>query len=88
MRSCVAFLIVFITYGVLIAVGTVHLSNGERADVLLPWRAGVAAEWATHVRVDHQLCEFDNIFIGDSMVRTGGSCESEQESTDDVRKNN
>ena len=76
-RSCVAFFIVFVIYGVLLATGTARMSSNERADILLPWRGAGAAEMSTHVRVDHQRCEFDNTFIGDGMVRTGGGCESE-----------
>jgi hypothetical protein len=76
-RSSAVFLVVFITYGVLIAVGTAHMSNGERAEILMPWRIGGAAELDMHVRIGHLRCVFDNLFIGDGMVRIGGSCKSE-----------
>ena len=74
-------------YALLFVAGTAHMSPAERADALLPWSDVGAPVWSLHARIRDRLYDFDNVFIGDGMVRTGSRCRLEKETTIHVRKN-
>ena len=62
------------TYVLLLVAGTAHMSSAERAIALLPWKSDGAALTQLHVRFGDRVCEVDEVFVGDGVVRTGSRC--------------
>lgn len=74
-------------YGCLLALGTVHMSPAERADIFFSWR-GSYKDQPLLVKTESKLCGYQNVFVGDGVVRVGSRCmPNEKEATHEKSAN-
>ncbi|WP_159067954.1 hypothetical protein [Trinickia symbiotica] len=70
-----AMLVTVVTaYALLLVAGTAHMSSAERAIALLPWKSAGTPVTQLQVRFGERVCEIDEVFVGDGMVRAGSRC--------------
>lgn len=74
LRAAVLFLMAVTVYALLLVAGTAHMTAAERETELLPqMRLGAPVTHLT-VRMGDRVCDFEGVFVGDGMVRTGSRC--------------
>lgn len=88
LRTIVIFLTVASVYALLLVAGTAHMSAAEREAALLPQKGLGLPMMRLSVRMGERVCDFDEVFVGDRVMRVGSRCVLQRGATNRERKEN
>lgn len=74
LRAAVPFVMALVVYTSLLVAGTAHMPQAERETALLGRKS--LGEPVLHLSVDlgGRLCVFDEVLVGDGLLRVGSQC--------------